>query len=53
MSFGSFNNRLVIQSPMPASKKNESVMLASIIEEQFSAAGLRKYLKIIEETEKI
>jgi len=47
-SFQRFNNRFVIQSP-PSSNDDESVTLGAIIEEQFIAAGLRKYLQIVEE----
>jgi len=49
VSFQRFNNRLVIQSP-PSSKNDDSITLGAIIEEQFSAAGLRKYLQIVEQT---
>jgi hypothetical protein len=50
VSFQRFNNRLVIQSPIPSLKENgDSITLGAIIQEQFSAAGLREYLQIVEQ----
>jgi hypothetical protein len=48
MSFRQFDNRLVIQSPKVSPREEASVSLGIIIEEQFAAAGLRKYLQIVE-----
>jgi hypothetical protein len=47
LSFQRFNNRLVVQSPMPSSDDGVTITLGSIIEEKFSAAGLRQYLQIV------
>jgi hypothetical protein len=49
MSFQRYHNRLVVQSPMPSSDNDLSITLGAIIEEQFAAAGLRKYLQIMEQ----
>jgi hypothetical protein len=46
-SFQQFNNRLVVKSPMSSSDDGGSITLGFIIEEQFSAAGLRQYLQIV------
>jgi hypothetical protein len=47
LSFQRFDNRLVVQSPMPSHDDGISITLGSIIEEKFSAAGLRQYLQIV------
>ncbi len=47
MSFQRFDNRLVILSPMPSSDDDGAITLGAIIEEQFAAAGLRKYLQVV------
>jgi hypothetical protein len=53
MSFQRFNNRLVVQSPMPSSDDGVTITLGSIIDEQFSAAGLRQYLQIVTQPSQI
>lgn len=53
LNFQQFNNRLVVQSPMPSSDDDVSITLGSIIEEQFSAAGLRQYLQIVTQPSQI
>ena len=53
MSFQRFNNRLVVQSPMSLSDEGVSITLGSIIEEQFSVAGLRQYLQIVPQPSQI
>jgi hypothetical protein len=46
MNFRQFNNRFTVQLPPILSLDNdETITLTAIIEEQFSAAGLRKYLQ--------
>jgi hypothetical protein len=52
-SFQQFNNRLVIQSPISSSDDGGSITLGFIIEEQFSAAGLRQYLQIVTQPSQI
>ena len=52
LSFQRFNNRLVVQSPMPSSDDG-SINLGSIIEEKFSMAGLRQYLQIVTQPSQI
>jgi HD-like signal output (HDOD) protein len=52
-SFNKFNNRLVIESlPLPAGQ-DKALSLDTIIEEQFNAVGLGKYLRIINKRERI
>jgi hypothetical protein len=53
LSFQRFNNRLVVQSPMPSSDDGVTITLGSIIDEQFSAAGLRQYLQIVTQPSQI
>lgn len=53
-SFRKFHNQLVIEDlPLPASGRDESVTLAGIIEHQFNAAGLGKYLRIVKNKERL
>ena len=47
MSFQRFNNRLVVLTPMLSSDDDGAITLGAIIEEQFAAAGLRKYLQVV------
>lgn len=52
-SFNKFSNRLVIEAlPMPAGQ-DQTLSLDAIIEEQFNAVGLGKYLRIIRKRERI
>ena len=52
-SFNKFNNRLVIEAlPLP-SGQDQALSLDTIIEEQFNAVGLGKYLRIIRKRERI
>lgn len=53
MSFLRFNNRFVIQSPGSSPAGNDSVTPGAVMEEQFAAAGLRKYLLVREQPLKI
>ena len=52
-SFSKFNNRLVIEAlPLP-SGQDQVLALDSIIEEQFNAVNLGKYLRIIKKRERL
>lgn len=53
-SFQKFHNHLVIEDlPLPTTGRDESVTLAGIIEHQFNAVGLRKYLLIVKKKERL
>ncbi len=53
-SFYKFHNRLVIEAPpSPVSGHDGTVTLANIIENQFNAVGLGKYLRIIKNKERL
>lgn len=53
-SFDKFNNQLVVEAlPPPVSGRDESMSLANIIENQFNAVGLGKYLHIIRMRERL
>ena len=47
MSFQRFNNRLVITTPILSLTDEGAITLGAIIEEQFAAAGLLKYLQVV------
>ena len=47
MSFQRFNNRLVVLTPMLSSDDDGAITIGAIIEEQFAAAGFRKYLQVV------
>jgi hypothetical protein len=52
-SFSKFGNRLVIEAlPLPAGQ-DQNLSLDAIMEEQFNAVGLGKYLRIIRKKERI
>jgi hypothetical protein len=53
-SFNKYHNRLVIESlPTSVMSHDESISLATIIEDQFNAVNLGKYLRIIRKRERI
>jgi hypothetical protein len=53
-SFHKFNNRLVIESLVPSVwGRDETVALETIIENQFNAVSLGKYLRIIKKRERL
>ncbi|MEN6621066.1 MAG: HDOD domain-containing protein [Smithella sp.] len=53
-SFQKFNNHLVIEDiPLPTTGHDESMTLAGIIEHQFNAVGLGKYLSIMKKKERL
>ncbi|MEI7637702.1 MAG: HDOD domain-containing protein [Syntrophus sp. (in: bacteria)] len=52
-SFRTLNNKLVLQSPYISLEDRFAPSLAGIIEEQFAAAGLKKYLVILSETDQV
>lgn len=53
-SFAKFDNQLVIEVlPPSVSGRDESMSLANIIENQFSAVGLSNYLRIIKNKERL
>ena len=52
-SFRTLDNKLVFRSPQTFSDDRFTISLAAIIEEQFAAAGLKKYLVILPETTQI
>ena len=47
MSFQRFNNRLVVLTPILSSDDDGAITIGAIIEEQFAAAGFRKYLQVV------
>jgi hypothetical protein len=52
-SFQTLNDKLVFRSPYISSEDRFTPSLTRIIEEQFAAAGLKKYLVILPETEQV
>ncbi|MCX5855268.1 MAG: HDOD domain-containing protein [Deltaproteobacteria bacterium] len=52
-SFRTLNNKLVFRSPYTSLEDRFAPSLAAIVEEQFAAAGLKKYLVIIAETDQV
>ena len=52
-SFRTQDNKLVFRSPQTSQEDRFSPSLAAIVEEQFAAAGLKKYLIILPETTQI
>lgn len=52
-SFRTGGNRLVLRSPQPPRENGFTPSLAAIVEEQFAAAGMKKYLVIIPEKGRI
>jgi hypothetical protein len=52
-SFRTLDNKLVFKSPQASLEDKFTPSLAAIVEEQFAAAGLKKYLIILPETFKL
>ena len=52
-SFRTLDNKLVFRSPQTSPDDRFTTSLAAIVEEQFAAAGLKKYLIILPETTQI
>ena len=52
-SFLTLNNKLVFRSPYTSLEDRFAPSLAAIVEEQFAAAGLKKYLVVIAETDHV
>jgi hypothetical protein len=52
-SFRTLDNKLVFRSPETSSDDRFTPSLAAMIEEQFAAAGLKKYLIILPEPTQI
>ena len=52
-SFRTMNNKLVFRSPYTLLEDRFAPSMAGIIEEQFAAAGLKKYLVILPETNQV
>jgi hypothetical protein len=53
-SFNKYHNRLVIEAlPPPVLARDETMALDKIIEDQFNAVGLGKYLRIIRKRERL
>lgn len=52
-SFRNLHNKLVFRSPFISSEDRFTPSLAGIIDEQFGAAGLRNYLSILTDPEKV
>jgi len=52
-SFRTLDNKLVFRSPQTSPDDRFTPSLAAIVEEQFAAVGLKKYLIILPETTKI
>jgi hypothetical protein len=53
-SFNKYHNRLVIEAlPPPILSRDETMALDKIIEDQFNAVGLGKYLHIIRKRERL
>lgn len=53
-SFHKYHNRLVIEALLPSvSGRDETMALETIIEDQFNAVGLGKYLRIIRKRERL
>lgn len=52
-SFRTRDNRLVLRSPQPSRESGFIPSLAAIVEEQFAAAGMKRYLMILPEKSRI
>lgn len=52
-SFRTLNNKLVFRSPYTSLEDRFAPSLAAIVEEQFAAAGLKRYLVIIPEKDQV